>query len=56
MNLGIAFWVVWLVWVIFSFAARGGYVGEYGNVGGILLFAFLFGILGWQVFGPVLHR
>jgi hypothetical protein len=54
MPLGILFWVIWVVWVIFSFATRGGYVGaEYSGVGSTLLLMVLFGILGWQCFGPV---
>jgi hypothetical protein len=56
MSLGLAFWVIMIVWVVFSFAARVGYVGTEYGWGGTLLLVVLFGILGWQVFGPVLHR
>jgi hypothetical protein len=56
MPLGILFWVLWVVWLIFGFALRSGFVGaEYGTVGTMLLFAALFGILGWKSFGPVVQ-
>jgi hypothetical protein len=55
MSLGIAFWVIMIVWVIFGLAVHGGYIGQYSSIGGMLLLVALFGLLGWKVFGPVLH-
>ena len=56
MSLGLLFWVLWVVWLVFSVAVCGGYVGHEWAIGGTLLYAVLFGLLGWQVFGPVVHR
>lgn len=57
MSLGLAFWILMLIWLVFSFALMGGYVGmEYRAIGGNLLLFVLFGLLGWQVFGPGIHR
>jgi hypothetical protein len=56
MPLGILFWVLWVVWIIFGFALHGGYVGgQYGSIGGELLIAVLFAIVGWKLFGPVVQ-
>jgi hypothetical protein len=55
MNIGLAFWVIWLIWVVFQFAVGGGYVHEYAIIGSTLLYAVLFGLLGWKVFGAAVH-
>jgi hypothetical protein len=57
MTLGLAYWVLMLIWLVFGLVAHFGYVGGYyiGEVSIALLF-FLFGLLGWQVFGPPLRR
>ena len=58
MPLGIAFWVIMIVWFVFGLVIHAGVVaaGIWGaTVSNILLFV-LFGILGWQVFGPAVHR
>jgi hypothetical protein len=57
MSVGLLFWVLWVVWLVFNLAVGGGYVAhEYGLIGGTILYAVLFGLLGWQVFGPVVHK
>jgi hypothetical protein len=58
MPLGIAFWVIMLVWFVFGLLTHFGVVasGAWGaQVNAVLLFV-LFAILGWQVFGPAIHR
>lgn len=57
MTLGLAFWVIMLVWAVFGLLAHFGMVGGAYALGAnaILLFV-LFGLLGWQAFGPPLHR
>lgn len=54
MTLGLLFWVIMVVWFVFGLytnrAALGAWVG--GNLATFILLA----LLGWQVFGPVVHR
>jgi hypothetical protein len=58
MSRGLLFWVIWvlcfLVWLGVSF---GGFGGQYGAhlAGGGAIDLILTGLLGWQVFGPVVH-
>lgn len=56
MPLGIAFWVLMIVWFVFGLALHFGVVAATWGVGNTLLLFVLFAILGWQVFGPVVHR
>jgi hypothetical protein len=57
MTRGLLFWVIWvvcvLVWLGVNFGAVGGGLGRYAG-GGVIEF-ILFGLLGWQVFGPVIR-
>ena len=47
MSVGLLFWVLWVVWLVFNLAVGGGYVAhEYGLIGGTILYAVLFGLLG----------
>ncbi len=56
MTLGLAFWVLMLIWAVFGGLLHFGFVATaYAGIGTVLLFV-LFGLLGWQVFGPPLHR
>lgn len=56
MSLGLAYWVLMLVWLVFGAAVHFGYVvGPWAGVSTLLLFV-LFALLGWQIFGPPLHR
>jgi len=57
MTLGIAFWVIVLVAVVFGILAHFGIVGGAASVlltPVVLLLLII--LLGWQVFGPILHR
>lgn len=57
MTLGLCYWILMLIWFVFGLALHFGYVGPpYGAFGNSLLLFVLFGLLGWQVFGPPLHR
>jgi len=57
MTLGLCYWVLMLIWLVFGLAWHFGYVtGAYAVGGGNLLLFILFLLLGWQVFGPPLHR
>jgi hypothetical protein len=58
MPLGVAFWVIMIVWFVFGLILHFGVVATGvwgGTVSSVLLFV-LFGILGWQVFGPAIRR
>jgi membrane associated rhomboid family serine protease len=55
MPLGILFWVIWVVWVLFAFASGAGYVGPYIHLGGTLISAVLFAILGYKCFGRLVQ-
>lgn len=53
MTLGLCYWIVFLIWVVFGAWQHGtNWRAQAPNV--ILLILFL--LLGWQVFGPPLHR
>jgi Na+/proline symporter len=57
MPIGVLFWVLMIVWLIFGlYWNRGDFArGNYGLAGGHLLQFILLAILGWKVFGPLLH-
>ena len=55
MTLGLCYWILMLVWAVF-YLIGAHYAGAYyATVNGVLLFV-LFLLLGWQIFGPPLHR
>ena len=56
MTLGLAYWILMLIWFAFGLAIHFGYAGTYGAFGNSLLLFVLFVLLGWQTFGPPLHR
>jgi len=56
MTLGLAFYILMLIWLVFGVVVHSGYLGPSYAWGGNLLLFILFGLLGWQVFGPPLHR
>lgn len=57
MTLGLCYWILMLIWLVFGLLTSFGYVvGHYGVVGNTVLLFILFLLLGWQVFGPPLHR
>jgi hypothetical protein len=57
MDKGLLFWVIWvicvLIWLGVNFAGIGSGVGASHYAGGGVIEFVLFGLLGWQVFGPV---
>lgn len=59
MSIGILFWVLMILWAVFGIMWRWpgqNRIGPYGVIGdGVFLFV-LFLLLGWGVFGPILHR
>jgi hypothetical protein len=54
MSLGLMFWIIMLILILFfgAFYAGYAYVTHFSS----LVELVLFGLLGWQVFGPPLHR
>jgi hypothetical protein len=57
MTLGLAYWVLMLIWLVFGLLTHFGMVAApWAASGDILLLFVLFLLLGWQVFGPPLHR
>jgi hypothetical protein len=56
MTLGLCYWVLMLIWLVFGALVHFGMAGAYGLVGNSILLFILFLLLGWQVFGPPLHR
>jgi len=56
MTLGLAFWIIMLIWLVFGGLLHFGMVtAAWAGISTLLLFV-LFGLLGWQIFGPPLHR
>jgi hypothetical protein len=57
MSLGLVFWLIMLIWLLFGIALHVGWIAiGLGVIGGPLVIFILFAVLGWQVFGPPLHR
>lgn len=57
MPIGVLFWLIMIVWLLFGFYLnRSDFSrGNYNIVGGNLLLFVLLAIIGWRVFGPILH-
>ena len=57
MTLGLCFWILMLIWLVFGVLIHFGVaVGTYAALGNTVLLFILFLLLGWQVFGPPIHR
>jgi hypothetical protein len=57
MTLGLCFYILMLIWLVFGLLTSFGIVmGHYTVAGNTILLFILFLLLGWQVFGPPLHR
>ena len=56
MTLGLCYWILMLIWLVFGLLVHFGIAAAYGVVGNTILLFILFLLLGWQVFGPPLHR
>lgn len=59
MTRGLLFWVIWvvcvLVWLGVNFGGVGSGMALNRYAGGGVIEFILFGLLGWQVFGPVIR-
>jgi len=57
MTLGLIFWILMLIWFVFGLIVHFGLVvGPYAIGANAVLLFILFLLLGWQVFGPPVHR
>jgi hypothetical protein len=57
MSLGLVFWLIMLIWLLFGIALHVGWIAiGLGVIGGPLVIFILLAVLGWQVFGPPVHR
>jgi hypothetical protein len=57
MTLGLCFWVLMLIWFVFGVLVHFSVVAAgYTMLGNSVLLFVLFLLLGWQTFGPPLHR
>jgi hypothetical protein len=58
MTRGLLFWMIWvicvLIWCGVNFGGFGGQYASHLAGGGVIEF-ILFGLLGWQTFGPVIR-
>jgi hypothetical protein len=59
MTIGLLFWVIMLILLIFGFLgakpAAGG-TWNWSTVGTSFIVWLLLALLGWQVFGPAIHK
>lgn len=57
MPKGEVFWIIYLICVLFGFGWNiwSPVDGRYNWVGSYLPNMILLGLLGWQVFGPIIH-
>lgn len=56
MTLGLCYWILMLIWFVFGLILHFGYAPGWGLAVNTMLLFVLFLLLGWQVFGPPLHR
>jgi hypothetical protein len=57
MTLGLAYWILMLIWLVWGIVWHSGYIASpIAPAGNYLLLFLLFGLVGWQVFGPPLRR
>lgn len=56
MSIGFIFWLIMLLWLLHMVAWRGGWITDaYGPLGNSVLGFILFFLLGWKVFGFIIH-
>jgi hypothetical protein len=57
MPIGVLFWVLMIIWLLLGLYWHRGEFGRgsYGLVGGNLLLFIILAVIGWKVFGPILH-
>ena len=56
MTLGLCYWILMLIWLVWGLLTHFGYTGPYSAGINVVLLFILFLLLGWQTFGPPLHR
>jgi len=57
MTLGLCYWILMLIWLVWGVLTHFSLVtGPYTTGVNVVLLFILFLLLGWQVFGPPLHR
>ena len=57
MTLGLCYWILMLIWLVWGVLTHFSIVaGPYTTGVNVVLLFILFLLLGWQVFGPPLHR
>jgi hypothetical protein len=56
MSLGLAFWIILLIAIVFFGLLRFGVLGGVWTGANDLVQILCIILLGWQVFGPPLHR
>jgi hypothetical protein len=52
MTRGLLFWVIMIILLILALCWHFAVLGAYGPIGVGVVGYILFGLLGWQVFGP----
>ena len=56
MTLGLCFWILMLLWLVLGVVWHFGPAWPYWGFGSGLLLFILMLLLGWQTFGPPIHR
>ena len=57
MTFSIAYWVLMLVWLVLGvWSALPNYRANYKATSGNIILFILLLLVGWQVFGPPIHR
>jgi hypothetical protein len=52
MTRGLAYWILMIIWLVIGVVMHFGLIGSYGIIGFAAIPFLLFGLVGWQVFGP----
>lgn len=52
MTRGLAYWILMIIWLVVGVAMHFALIGSYGIIGFAAIPFLLFGLIGWQVFGP----
>ena len=58
MSFGLVYWILMLLWLVFGLWANwpAAGVSPVKPMGGTLLLFILLVLLGWEAFGPAIHR